>query len=136
MKMNEKIEERMRHRGVNQTMICKECGLVVQNFNAFLRGKRNLAKNDQEKVMNYLGFAYKKDETTFPPTLLEEKIMSILKGGNENMATIAKNTGVSTGTLSTIINGKRQMSTKVLNTLVEYFDIKLVVVKKTSSGIK
>lgn len=124
----------MHHRGITQTTVCKDLGLIVQNFNAFLKGSRGLAKDDMAAVLDYLGFAYNKDGTSFSTLLLETKITDILKGGNEKMANIAKSTGISPGTLSAIMNGKRQMSTKVIKTLAEYFGMKLVVLKKASSS--
>lgn len=119
----------MHYRGINQTMICKECGLVVQNFNAFLKGNRTLAKESLARVMEYLNLAYSKDGSAFSPNLIEEKVLTYLKSGEEKMVTIAKAVNVSGSTLSTIINGKRKMSTKVLNVLIEHFGIEVITLK-------
>lgn len=129
MKINEIIEERMYHRGINQTMICKECGMVVQNFNAFLKGNRNLTKESLVKVMDFLSLAYNKDGSMLPPNLIEDKVMDCLKACNEKMVTVAKGTNISGSTLSSIISGKRKMSAKVLNALIDYFGFEVRTIK-------
>lgn len=129
MKINEVIEEKMHHRGINQTKVCNECGLVVQNFNAFLKGNRNITKDGLAKVMEFLNLAFSKDGSVFPPSSLEERVLEYLKGSEEKMAAIAKVTNVSASTLSNILNEKRKMSTKVLNALVDYFEIQVATIK-------
>jgi plasmid maintenance system antidote protein VapI len=129
MKINEIIEERMHYRGVNQTMVCKECGLIVQNFNAFLKGRRCLAIESLIKVMKHLNMAFSKEGSVFSPNLIEDKVKISLKGSEVKMVTIAKSINVSGSTLSTIVNGKRKMSSKVLYALIDYFGIEVVTIK-------
>lgn len=119
----------MHYRGVNQTMVCKECGLVVQNFNAFLKGNRNLTTENLVKVMELLHLAWKKDDSAFSPNLIEDKVKTCLKDCEEKMVTIAKTTNVSGSTLSTIVNDKRKMSAKVLYALIDYFGFEVVTIK-------
>lgn len=45
------------------------------------------------------------------------------------MVTISKTINVSGSTLSTIVNGKRKMSSKVLYALIDYFGIEVVTIK-------
>ena len=129
MKINEIIEERMHYRGVNQTMVCRECGLIVQNFNAFLKGSRGLAIESLIKVMKHLNLAFSKGGSVFSPNLIEDKVKISLKGSEVKMVTIAKSIKVSGSTLSTIVNGKRKMSSKVLYALIDYFGIEVVTIK-------
>lgn len=129
MKINEIIEERMHYRGVNQTMVCKECGLIIQNFNAFLKGSRGLAIESLIKVMKHLNLAFSKEGSAFSPNLIEDKVKISLKESEVKMATIAKSINVSGSTLSTIVNGKRKMSTKVLYALIDYFGFEVVTIK-------
>ena len=129
MKINEIIEERMHHRGINQTMVCKECGLIIQNYNAFLKGNRGLAKESLVRVMEYLNLAFSKDGSAFSPNLIEYKIKTCLKESEEKMVAIAQKTNMSGSTLSTILNGKRKMSVKVLYALIDYFGFKVVTIK-------
>lgn len=129
MKINEIIEERMHYRGINQTMVCRECGLIIQNFNAFLKGSRGLAMESLIKVMKYLNLAFSKDGSAFSPNFIEDKVKMCLKGSEEKMVTIAKSVNVSGSTLSTIKNGKRKMSAKVLYALIDYFGFEVVTLK-------
>lgn len=119
----------MHYRGVNQTMVCKECGLIVQNFNAFLKGRRCLAIESLIKVMKHLNMAFSKDGSAFSPNLIEDKVKVCLKGSEVKMVTIAQETKVSGSTLSTIVNGKRKMSSKVLYALIDYFGFEVVTIK-------
>lgn len=119
----------MHYQGVNQTEVCKECGLVVQNFNAFLKGNRNLTTENLVKVMELLHLAWKKDDSAFSPNLIEDKVKTCLKDCEEKMVTIAKTTNVSGSTLSTIVNDKRKMSAKVLYALIDYFGFEVVTIK-------
>lgn len=119
----------MHYRGVNQTMVCRECGLIVQNFNAFLKGSRGLAIESLIKVMKHLNLAFSKEGSVFSPNLIEDKIKISLKGSEVKMVTIAKSINVSGSTLSTIVNGKRKMSSKVLYALIDYFGIEVVTIK-------
>lgn len=119
----------MHYRGVNQTMVCKECGLIVQNFNAFLKGRRCLAIESLIKVMKLLNMAFSKDGSAFSPNLIEDKVKVCLKGSEVKMVIIAQETKVSGSTLSTIVNGKRKMSSKVLYALIDYFGFEVVTIK-------
>lgn len=96
----------MHYRGVNQTMVCKECGLIIQNFNAFLKGSRGLAIESLIKVMKHLNLAFSKEGSSFSPNLIEDKVKTSLKESEVKKATIAKSINVSGSTLSTIVNGK------------------------------
>lgn len=129
MNINEIINERMRYRGVNQTRICKECGLIVQNFNAFLKGNRGLAKEKLAKVMELLNLSFSKDGSVCSPDLIENKIKTCLKECENKMVTVANATKISGSTLSTIVNGKRKMSVKVLYALIDYFGFEVVTIK-------
>ena len=119
----------MHYRGVNQTMVCRECGLIVQNFHAFLKGSRGLAIESLIKVMKHLNLAFSKGGSVFSPNLIEDKVKISLKGSEVKMVTIAKSINVSGSTLSTIVNGKRKMSSKVLYALIDYFGIEVVTIK-------
>ena len=119
----------MHYRGINQTMVCRECGLIIQNFNAFLKGSRGLAMESLIKVMKYLNLAFSKDGSAFSPNFIEDKVKMCLKGSEEKMVTIAKSVNVSGSTLSAIKNGKRKMSAKVLYALIDYFGFEVVTLK-------
>lgn len=127
MKINEIIDERMKYRGVNQTELCKECGLTIQNFNAFIKGKRALPKESLVKVMELLTLYYKKEgENPISPTAIEEKLVSLAKGCGKKITEIAQGTNISASTLSCIINKKREMSAKVADALIDYFGFQVV----------
>ena len=127
MTINEIIDERMKYRGVNQTELCKECGLTIQNFNAFLKGRRTLPKKSLIKVMVFLKLQFKKKgENPISPTTIEEKLVSLVKGFGNKTPEIAKDTNISASTLSCIINGKRELSSKAINSLVDYFGFQVV----------
>lgn len=127
MKINEIIDERMKYRGVNQTELCKECSLTIQNFNAFIKGKRTLPKESLVKVMTLLTLYYKKeDENPISPTAIEEKLVSLVKGCGKKLTEIAQETNISASTLSCIFNGKREMSAKAVDALIDYFGFQVV----------
>lgn len=127
MKINEIIDERMKYRGVNQTELCKECGLTIQNFNAFVKGKRTLPKESLVKVMSLLTLSFKKDrEDQILPTAIEEKLVSLVKGCEKKITEIAQEANISASTLSCIINEKREPTTKVIFALAEYFGFQVV----------
>lgn len=127
MKINKIIDERMKYRGVNQTELCMECGLTIQNFNAFIKGKRTLPKESLVKVMTLLTLYYKKEgENPISPIAIGEKLVSLTKGCGKKLTEIAKETNISASTLSCIINGKREMSAKAANALIDYFGFQVV----------
>lgn len=127
MRLNEIIDERMKYRGVNQTELCKECELSVQNYNSFLKGNRALPKNSLIKVMQFLTLSYKgESEGLISPSDIEERLLSLINSCGEKATQIASKTNISASTLSSISNGKRQMSTKVLEALTEYFRFQVV----------
>lgn len=127
MKINEIIDERMIYRGVNQTELCKECGLTIQNFNAFIKGKRTLPRENLVRVMALLTLYYKKEgENPISPTDIEEKLVSLAKGCDKKITEIAQEANISASTLSCIVNGKRKMSVKVAHALIEYFGFQVV----------
>lgn len=103
--------------------------MIVQNFNAFLKGNRGLARGSLVKVMELLNLAFSKDGSAFSPNLIEEKIKKCLKECEEKMVTVASTTKVSGSTLSTIVNEKRKMSAKVLYALIDYFGFEVVTIK-------
>ena len=127
MKINEIIDERMKYRGVNQTELCKECGLTVQNFNAFIKGRRTLPRKSTIKVMIFLTLYFKKEgENSISPTAFEGELLNLVKLSNKKTTEIAKKLNISNSTLSCIINGKREPSTKVIFDLAEYFGFQVV----------
>lgn len=129
MKINEIIEERMRYRGINQTEICKECGMNIQNFNSFLKGNRKLPKSYFIKVMGFLSYTFKKDgEAPVLPDDIETTLVADIKNSGDTATKIASQCNVSVSTLSCILNGKRQMTTDGIMELSEYFGYKLVII--------
>lgn len=127
MEINEIVDDRMKYRGVNQTELCKECGLTIQNFNAFIKGKRTLPMESLVRVMALLTLYYKKEgENPISPADIEEKLVSLAKGCGKKITEIAQEANISASTLSCIINGKREMSAKAADALTEYFGYQVV----------
>ena len=79
--------------------------------------------------MKHLNLAFSKEGSAFSPNLIEDKVKTSLKESEVKMATIAKSINVSGSTLSTIVNGKRKMSAKVLYALIDYFGFEVVTIK-------
>lgn len=131
IKINEIIEERMNHKGVNQTMVSNECGLSCYNFSAFLKGKRMLPKKNINKVMDFLGLVFKKGKAIIAPSNIEEEIGKMLaQYKDDGLKNLSERTGISESTLYYILNGKRNISTKNIYNLLDVFGIEIQTKKK------
>ena len=126
MKINEIIEERMRYRGVNQTMICKECGISVQNYNSFIKGKRTISKENLFKVMNHLGLIFLQGDKRITPTEIEGELVKNIKNSGKKNVTLSQESGLSPSFLSKILSGKCEVSYKNLVKLLDYYHVTIV----------
>lgn len=123
--IREAIYNRMVQRGVSQTKLCNDVGLTVQNFNAFIRGSRGIPYVKLMNTMDYLKLTFGLDggdgQSTLPPSNLNNLVKSQIMAKYKNTYYFAQQSGITGSTISSFVTGKRHMSyknlEKVLNTL-------------------
>lgn len=130
--IREQIQHWMEVRGVSQTTICRDLGLPITNFNAFLHDRRIVNLNRLTAIMDYLRVTFAKDGNTYDyrPKDMSMFFLSITKGGGMRILELAERAGINGGSLSSFINGSRNLSYQSLDKLCETLGVEMVTVRK------
>lgn len=134
MMIEYEIYEALKHRGVSQTEICKDLGITVQNFNAFIHGARGMSYDTFCKILSYLGKTIGEKDSNIasdiPPDKMRIAVQRKMQADDVNSKTLYLNTGLNRTSLISFINGNRTYSTKKLEKIFNALNLGLVPYKK------
>lgn len=131
--IREQIQHWMEVRGVSQTMLCRDLELSVQNFNAFMHGRRIVSINKLVVIMEYLRVMFAKDGNTYDyrPKDMSMFFLAITKGRGLCILELAENAGINGCSLSSFINGNRNLNYHSLDKLCDTLGVEMVTVGKS-----
>ena len=126
--IREAIYNRMAQRGINQTKLCNDLGLLPQNISAFLRGHRGIPYSALIKILNYLGLTFSSDgkASDLPNERVNIFFKDIIKGKYGKINLFVKNSGISGSTVSSFLSGKRHPSYFILEKMTQKLNIDIV----------
>lgn len=131
--IREQIQEKMNVRGVNQAMLCRDLGLTVSNFNAFLHGKRTMPYKTFISILLYLRLSVAPKGMTLTevsadqlPDILRFRIKQL----RYRMADVEKASGVNKTSIASIITGNRKPSTGNLDRIMQALSLEIVNYRK------
>lgn len=129
--IREDIYKRMVVRGVSQTDMCKELGVTLQNFNAFVRGGRSIPLASLFSVMDYLRLAFSINDDGADNVVAPKEIIRYIRLYIRRKYRFAKQfaeeCGVSISTITTFINGKRDLTSTTFEKILTAMNAKIVV---------
>lgn len=127
--IREQIQEKMNVRGVNQATLCKDLGLTISNFNAFLHGNRTLPYRVFIAVLQYLRLSVAPTGMTLTevsPDQLPDILRFRIKQQGLRIADVEKMSGVNKCTVASFVTGKRVASTRILDRLMQALSLEIV----------
>jgi len=131
--IREQIQEKMNVRGVNQSMLCKDLGLTISNFNAFLHGKRTMPYKMFIDVLQYLRLSVAPEGMTLTevsadqlPDILRFRVKQL----HYRIADVEKMSGINKCSVASIITGKRMPSTRNLDRIMQALSLEIVNYRK------
>lgn len=126
--ITEQLQHWMDVRGVNQTTLCRDLGIGVPNFNAFLHGKRVIQCDRLARIMEYLRVTFAKNGNTldYRPKDMAMFFLAITKGQGVRIVQLAESIGLSGSALSSFINGNRSLNFRYLDKLCETLGVEYV----------
>lgn len=126
--IREKIRARMREQGVTQKTLCEDMGITLQNFSTYLSGARGIPFSRLLTVLDYLGLTFRlgeADGTTANGNGLRALVELAIKCRGMKLKEYAAESGIHYSTLSSFINGRRNLSCECLEAVVEQLGIEL-----------
>ena len=131
--LREDIYKRILEFGLTQKQICDELGLCPQNFNGFIRGSRPIPYDDLVQTLRFLKLGLGFSEYSFTSIPPEEMHIAV----KERMASIGYRiqdavalTHINKSVLSSFISGKRNISIRNLEILMNSLQLSLKPLKR------
>lgn len=119
--VREAILQKISDKGISQAKLCETLNITKQNFSSFLTGRRSLPFQTVVDVFRYLGLSvgpiskgYASQDASHISSILSSRLDSLdlsLKG-------FSALCGIHQSTISSFLNGKRNISTKNLERIV------------------
>ncbi len=119
--VREAILQRLNEKGISQALLCERLGITKQNFSSFLCGKRSFPIQSIVETLQYLGLSVAPLSVGYA-TNNATHISAILARGVDRLDMSLKDfsqlCGVHRSTVCSFLNGKRNISVKNLDNIL------------------
>lgn len=119
--VREAILQKIEDKGMSQAKLCERLGITKQNFSSFLTGRRSLPFQTVIEVFRYLGLSvgpiskgYASQDASHISQILSNRLNHL----DLSLKDFSNLCGVHQSTISSFFSGKRNISTKNLERIV------------------
>lgn len=119
--VREAILQRLNEKGISQAQLCDRLGITKQNFSSFLCGKRSFPFHSVVETLQYLGLSVaplRVGYATNNATHISGILSRAVNGLDMSLKDFSQLCGVHQSTICSFLNGKRNISIKNLDNIL------------------
>lgn len=125
MSIRERIKNRIKDLGLSQRQVSMALGVAEQNLSGFLYGRRTYSLRRIISLMEILGLSIGRKDSLIgklPPAYLRFELSEMVKSKAILLKEVARLAGINACSISSFFSGKRSLSLKSLERLMDALD--------------